>query len=248
MAFSLRRPSATAAAAPRAPSAWAWSQSRKPIRARLPPPACAPHPPARTTPATRGAAPPSWPWMPRGVAAARGRSPPASRPGCAPARDLRLLHRLRHKALQNLEHLHEVEVGHAMMWISGAGATPKAASASNDDGYEADDDGDEGGDVGVDARRARLLNDALDAVVVARAILVRVLDMCMYSVGRFLRGRSVCEDALAPQHSLFITTRLHRFTAVKKKSTARDGTLHCVSPTPSTRSTSVVRGGGSREV
>ncbi len=68
------------------------------------------------------------------------------------------------------------------------GATPnlKVALASNDYG-----NGNEGGDTGVDARRERLLDDdALDAVVVvvvAQAFCV--CWTCMYSVGRFLRGR-----------------------------------------------------------
>jgi hypothetical protein len=80
--------------------------------------------------------------------------------------------------------------------------TVAASRSAPNDGYG--DAGDDGGDAGGDARRARLL-DASDAVVVARAF-CRVLDI--YSVGRFFVADILVweEDALAPLHSLFITT------------------------------------------
>ncbi len=81
----------------------------------------------------------------------------------------------------------------------------RAAASALDDG---DGDGKEyGGDTGDDARRARFLDDALDAVVVQVAVVVReflrVLDI--YSVGRFcLADVSVWKKML--WHLLFITT------------------------------------------
>jgi hypothetical protein len=109
--------------------------------------------------------------------------------------------------------------------------------ASNDD-----DDGDEG----CDARRARLLDDALDVVVVviARAFL-RVLDI--YTLGglpgRYRSGKMLWH------HSTHYLSPLYTDLQVLKKRAQHETALHRVSTTTSsTQSTPVEGGSGAREI